>query len=153
MEIPPNVYLMLFDFMDKFGSSPYFKPALILGGIFFFIILFALVRKHIFEVSMKGAVFGFVSGVIIMLVLDLIIVFGMADKNKVASITKGENRQAAIQDIFISGVSEIGNVLGVSTKAVPKTQKPKDVEEVISSYLNLPQDEAKKFKDLLCPNN
>lgn len=153
MSIPPNVYLTLFDFMEKFGSSPYFKPVIILGGIFIFIVLFALVRKHIFQLSMRGAIFGFVAGVIIMLVLDLIIIFGMADKNKMAELTKGENRQAAIQDIFISGVSGIGNVLGVSTKAVPKTQKPTDVEEVIASYLNLPQDDAQKFKDLLCPNH
>lgn len=151
MQIPADPYLLLFEFWQKFGQSVYLKPAIIIGSIFFFVVLIALVRKHIFQLSMRGAVFGFVAGIIVMLILDLIIIFGIADKTKVSKLSASENRQEAVQEIFISGISNLGNVLGVSTTARPKTQKPKALEEVISGYLSLPSSDAEKFKVLLCP--
>ena len=151
MSVPSDPYLILFNFWEKFGDSLYLKPALIAGGIFFFIILLAMVRKHIFKLSMRGAVFGFVLGIIVMILLDLIIIIGMADKNKVKKLTAQEDRQGAIQEIFISGVSGLGNVLGMSTTTAPKVKKNKSVEEVIGDFLSLPPSEADKFKNLLCP--
>lgn len=149
--MPVDPYILILNFWDKFGQSPYFKFALIGGGVFVFIILLAMVKKHIFEISMKGATFGFFLGLIVMLVLDLILIFGMADKTKLAKLTSGDNRQEAIQEVFISGVSGLGNVLGVTTTSNPKKEKPKIVEEIIHDYLSLPKDDAEKFKTLLCP--
>lgn len=151
MNISTDPYVLLFEFWQRFGQSPYFKTALIAGGLFVLFLLIALVRKHIFQLSMRGAVFGFFAGIILMLILDLIIIFGMADKNKVKQLTTEKNRQEALQEIFISGVTSLGNVLGVSTTATPKDKAPKTVEEVIGDYLNLSPAEAAKFKNLLCP--
>lgn len=151
MNISADPYVLLFEFWQKFGQSPYLKPALIIGGLFVLFLLIALVRKHIFQLSMRGAVFGFLAGIIMMFLLDLIIIFGMADKNKVKKLTTEKNRQEAVQEIFISGVTGLGNVLGVSTTATPKDKAPKTVEEVIGDYLNFSPAEAAKFKNLLCP--
>lgn len=149
--MPSDPSLLAYTFLDKAVNWVYLKPALIIGGILILFLLFALVRKHIFQLSMRGAVFGFVTGIIMMLLLDLIIIFGMADKAKVGELTKSENQKETFQEIFISGVSGLSNVLGVSTNATPKNKKPKTVEEIIGEYLDLSDTDAEEFKSLLCP--
>jgi len=149
--MPSDPSFLAYTFLDKAVNWVYFKPVLIIGGIFVLVFLFALVRKHIFQLSMRGAVFGFVTGIIMMLLLDLIIIFGMADKAKLGELTESESQKETFQEIFISGVSGLSNVLGVSTNATPKNKKPKTVEEVIGDYLNLSDGDAQKFRDLLCP--
>lgn len=149
--VPTDPYLLFFSFWNNFANSSFFKPAMLIGGAFIFVMLMALVKKHIFEISMKGAGFGFLAGVIVMILLDLIFIVGLADKSKMSRLVSEENRQAVVQDIFISGVSGLGGVLGVSTTTTPKTEKPTNVEKVIADYLKLPTDDASKFKVLLCP--
>lgn len=151
MEMPFNPYLLIFNFWEKVMSSPYSKLILVVGGVFLLVVLLALVRKHIFQLSMRGAVFGFVAGIILMLLLDLVIIFGMADKTKINKLSLGENRQEATQEIFISGISNLSRVLGVSTKSAPEKKKPLTIEEAVSYYLDLSEKDAEKFKSLLCP--
>lgn len=151
MDLPFNPYLLLFNLQEKFLSSPYLKLIIVFGLLFFFVVLLGLVRKHIFQISLKGAVFGFVLGIILMILLDLIILFGISDKEKLKRLISGENRPEMAAEVITSGVSNLTRVLGVSTTVVNKNQKPKNVEEVISDYLSLPQSDAQKFKNLLCP--
>ncbi len=151
MRLPFDPYLLLFNFWEQFATSSYFKLAVIVAGVFVMVILLAMVRKHIFRLSMKGAVFGFITGVIVMLLLDLMIIFGMTDKSKIDNLSQKENRQEAFQEIILSGMNNLGNVLGVATTTLPKETKPVTLEELVGEYLNLPKNDAEKFKGLLCP--
>ncbi|MDP3994747.1 MAG: hypothetical protein Q8P91_02870 [bacterium] len=100
--MPSDPWLVIAYLTATYGNSPYVKiGAAVLGG-FIFLLLFGMVRKHIFEVSMRGALFGFVAGILLMVILDLAIIFGMTDKTKVAKLNQEQNREAAIQEIIIS---------------------------------------------------
>ncbi|MDP3994744.1 MAG: hypothetical protein Q8P91_02855, partial [bacterium] len=69
--IPTDPWLIIAYLTATYGNSPYLKiGAAVLGG-FVFLLLFGMVRKHIFQVSMRGAVFGFVAGILLMVILDL----------------------------------------------------------------------------------
>lgn len=149
MQIPTDPYLLFFNFFEKFGNSPYLKLVVILFGVFIFILLLAFVREHIFKISMRGAVFGFFLGVLLVLLFDLIIVAALADKSKIQTLFSGERREQALGEVVVSGVTNLSRVLGVSTIITPR--KPKTAQEVIGNFLSLPNEEAKKVKDLLCP--
>ncbi|MDZ4210007.1 MAG: hypothetical protein U1C56_02405, partial [Candidatus Curtissbacteria bacterium] len=97
--------------------------------------------------------FGFVAGILLMVILDLAIIFGMTDKTKVAKLNQEQNREAAIQEIIISGFTNLGNVLGVNTSISPKSSPKKSTkaEDVLNSYWQLPPSDSQKFKELLCP--
>ena len=151
MRLPFDPYLLFFNFWEKFATSSYFKLAIVVGGVFVLVILLAMVRKHIFQISMKGAVFGFVTGIILMLLVDLIIILGMADKSEIDDLSQKENRQEVFGQIILSGMNNLGNVLGVATTVSSKEKKPVTLEELIGLYLNLPKKEAEKFENLLCP--
>ncbi len=151
MQLPFDPYYYFFQAAEKFSGTAYFSQAVIVGGVLLILVLFILVRRHIFNISMRGAFFGFLLGVILMILLDLIIVLGMADKAKIGKLLEKETRQEAISEVFISGVANLGHILGVSATTVPKTTKAQGVEEVIAGFLSLPEADAQKFKGLLCP--
>lgn len=85
-----------------------------------------------------------------MILIDLVIIFGFVDKSKVQKLASPDARREAVGEIFISGVTNIGNVLGVST-VTTTSQKPKTAQEVVGDFMNLPESEAKKVRSLLCP--
>jgi len=145
-----NFYLLLFNLTQKFSDSPYIKIILIFLLSFIFIILFAYVQKRIFQISFKGAVFGFFLGVVLMLIFDLIVVVAFSDREKIKKLFSPENRQEAVWEILISGTENLNNkILGVSTIISPR--KPKTAQEVISDILFLPDEEARKVRNLICP--
>ncbi|PJE67641.1 hypothetical protein COU95_01280 [Candidatus Shapirobacteria bacterium CG10_big_fil_rev_8_21_14_0_10_40_9] len=144
-----NFYLLLFNLYQKFGNSPYIKLIIILFFTFLFVVLLAYVRKHIFQISMRGTVFGFFLGMVLVLVFDLIILAALADKTKIQKLFSGEKRQEALGEVVISGVNNLSKILGVSTIVSPR--KPKTAQEVISDILLLPDEEAQKVKNLICP--
>lgn len=137
-------------FYEKFGNSPYLRLILVLLVAFIFVLLFAYVREHVFKISMKGAIFGFFLGVIFVLLFDLIVLVTISDRGKLQSLFSGEKRQEALGELIVSGVSNLNQTLGVATIVSPR--KPKTAQEVIGYILSLPDEEAQKIKDLLCPN-
>ena len=126
-------------------------PVVIAGGALVFILLLALVKKHIFEISMKGAGFGFVLGVIVILALDLIVIFGVSDKEKLKGLSSQETRQEAISEVLVSGLGNINKVLGASSVKVTKTTKQQPIEDVLAGFMTLSDSDATKVKELLCP--
>lgn len=98
---------------------------------------------------MRGAVFGFFLGVILMLLFDLIIIAAMADKAKIQALFSPEKRQEAFGELVISGANNLSKILGVSTIVSPR--KPKTAQEVIGDILLLPSEESQKVKNLICP--
>lgn len=142
-----NVNLLFWDLFFKAQHSPYAKVVLIVLGGFGFILLLSLVRKHVFSLSMHGAVFGFVAGIILMLVIDLLIIFGLADKQARQNLTKTKIKTETFEGLLVSGFNNLSKVLGVSTVS---SKKPKSGQEVINEIFLLPKEETRKVKELLC---
>ncbi len=149
MKFSFDPYLLLFSLSEKASRSPYLKLVIVIFVAFIFILLLAYVREHIFKISMRGAVFGFFLGMVLMLLFDLVIIAALADKNKIQTLFSQEKRQGAFGEIMVSGLTNLNKILGVSTIVSPR--KPKTAQEVISDILLLPSEESQKVKNLICP--
>jgi hypothetical protein len=149
MAMTNNFYLLLFDFYQKFADSPYLKFFVVFVLFFFLVLLLSLVRKHIFQISARGALFGFVVGIILMIFLDLIIIFSLGDKTKIQKLFSEERKAEHFREVIISGMDNLSRVLGVSTITTP--QKPKTAQEIILEIMALPDAEAKQIKKIVCP--
>jgi len=84
-----------------------------------------------------------------MVIINLIIVLGLTDNDKVQKLIMAEKRGQAAGEVLISGLSNLGNVLGVSSWDSP--QRAKTAQEVVNDFLALPQDESQKVRSLFCP--
>jgi len=105
-------------------------------------------RHLIFHFHKSGATFGFIIGVALMLFLNLVIIFGLSDKEKLRKVFTKEGGKQALGEAVASGVNNLTNVLGASTFVTVK--KPKNAEEVLLYFLALPVDEANKVRENIC---
>lgn len=149
MKAPLDPYFLLFKVSDLLLNSPYLKIGIVILGIFIFILLLGWARKHIFKISMRGATFGFVLGIILVLLLDLIIIAAMADKSKFQKLFSKDKRGEALGEVVISGITNLNQVLGVSIMVA--SRKPQTAQEVLNELLLLPPDQSQKVKNLFCP--
>lgn len=101
------------------------------------------------EHALHGSLFGIVIGIIIMLIVDLIVIAGLSDKSKLQKITSGEAGPEVIKEITFSGMTNLSRVLGSQT--IISAHKVTTAQELISDFLGLPDEEAVKVRDLLCP--
>lgn len=148
MAIFKKVNVLFWDLISQAQDSGYLKIVGIFVGIFVIFSLLALARKYLFKISMRGTMMGFVLGLILMIILDLVIIIGLSDKEALAQLKEGEKRGEAAQEVLVSGFSNLGKVLGVSTVS---SKKPKNAQEVLNQIFLLPQSEAEKVKDFICP--
>jgi uncharacterized membrane protein len=149
MKAPIDPYLVLFQISNLLSSWPYLKLAIIVVSVFVFIVLLAYVRVHIFKISMQGAVFGFFSGALLIIVLDLIVIFAFADKEKIKQIFSQNDSKKAFSEVVFSGVTNLNKILGASTTII--SQKPKNAREVVEEILLMNENEVEKVKTILCP--
>ena len=84
-----------------------------------------------------------------MILVDLIIIAGLSDKSKLEKITSGEAGPEIVKEIAFSGMSNLSKVLGAQTIITPR--KVMTAKQLINDFLGLPDDEAEKVRDLLCP--
>lgn len=148
MAIFKKVNVLFWDLASQAQDSGYLKIVGIFVGIFVIFSLLALARKYLFKISMRGTMMGFVLGLILMIILDLAIIIGLSDKKALAQLKEGERKAEAAQEVLVSGFSNLGRVLGVSTVS---SKKPKNAQEVLNQIFLLPQSEAEKVKDFICP--
>lgn len=148
MPIDPN--LILFQINSAISKFPYWRYLLIGFLVFLLLFVFGKERHLIFRSHKRGAIFGFIFGVLLILFLDAVVILGIADRSKLKDLLFGkEQRQALVGEVIYSGLNNLNNVLGVSTFIAPK--KAKNAEEVIHYFLSLPDNEALKVKKTLCP--
>lgn len=143
-----KINLFFWEALGKAQDTGYIRIAAIFLGVFVVFSLLALARKYLFKVSMHGVSLGFVLGIVLMIILDLIIIIGLSDKEALAELKKGEKRKEATQEILVSGFSNLGKVLGVSV--APSSKKPKNAQEILNQLFALPKEEAQKVKDFIC---
>lgn len=145
-----SLILSFSQIVTSISKFPYTRYIIIALAVFLLLFVFGKERHLIFHSHKKGAVFGFFFGILLMIVIDAVLVLGMADRTKLQNLVTGkEQRKALVEDIVISGLNNLNKVLGTSAiVAGPKVNK---AEEVVGSFMRLPADEANRARDLLCP--
>ena len=149
LNLPFDPWFVLFQITDKLSNWPYIKLALILITIFIFVMLMAYVRVHIFKISMQGALFGFFLGVIIVIIFDILVIFALADREKIQALFDRDKPKEAVSEVIFSGMANLNKTLGATTTVI--TKKPKTAQEVIGEILVMPETDAQKVKTLICP--
>jgi hypothetical protein len=147
--LPFDPWLIIFQITDKLANWPYIKLALILITVFVFVMLMAYVKVHIFKISMQGALFGFFLGMLLVIIFDILVIFALADKEKIQGLFNRDKPKEAISEVIFSGMTNLNKTLGATTTVI--TKKPKTVQEIIGEILLLPDSDAQKVKTLICP--
>lgn len=142
-------FFVLFNQSQQSSFGPYLKIILIVALVFLLVLVMARTRKIFIEHALHGGIFGIVIGILLMLIIDLIILAGLADKSKLQKITSGEAGPEIMKEIAFSGMTNLSRVLGSQTIIRPR--KVSTAQELINDFLGLPDEEATKVRDLLCP--
>jgi len=142
-------FFKLFNSLQQSGLGPYLKIIFVVFFAFIMILALARTKKLFIKSSLHGLHYGIIIGILIMLVVDLIIIAGLSDKSKLQKITSGEAGPEIIKEIAFSGMTNLSQVLGAQTIIAPR--KVMTAKELINDFLGLPDDEATKVRNLLCP--
>jgi len=142
-------FFKLFNNLQQSGLGPYLKIIFVVLFSFIIVLTLARTRKLFIKSSFQGLNHGIIIGILIMLVVDLIILAGLSDKSKLEKIVSGEAGPEIIKEIAFSGMTNLSQVLGSQTIIAPR--KVMTAKELINDFLGLPDDEATKVRDLLCP--
>ncbi len=142
-------FFKLFNQFQESGLGPYLKIILVVLFSFFIILVLARTRKLFVKSSFQGAWFGLAAGIILMILVDLIIIIGLSDKSKLEKLASGEAGPEVVKEIVFSGMSNLSRTLGA--KAIFSPRRSLTAKELINDFLSMPEDEAEKVRDLLCP--
>jgi hypothetical protein len=142
-------FFVLFNQSQQSSFGPYLKIILIVALCFLLVLVMARTRRIFIEHALHGGVFGIVIGIILMLIVDLIVIAGLSDKSKLQKITSGEAGPEVMKEIAFSGMTNLSRVLGSQT--IISARKVTTAQELINDFLGLPDEEAAKVRDLLCP--
>ena len=146
---PELILYNLYPLFEKLAQSPYLKIILVVVLSFVLLLVLARTRKVFIEHAVRGGVFGFVLGMVFILMVDLIIIVGLSDKTKLQKITSGEAGPEIVKEVALSGLVNLSKVLGAQT--ILPTRRSLTAKDIISDFISLSDSEAEKVRDLLCP--
>jgi len=125
------------------------QAALIVVLLFLLVLTLAYTRRHMIGWSFRGMHFGFIAGILFILILEAVVFIG----GKTAfSESQNTKLPGNIQGLLQKGRKDLINVLGLSTEEIPKSdakEKP-NIRSVLKDYENLSSDEAKIFRRSIC---
>jgi len=146
---PELILYNLYPLFERLAKSPYLKIILVVVLSFVLLLVLARTRKVFIEHALHGGVFGFILGMVLMLMIDLVIIAGLADKTKLQKITSGEAGPEIVKEVALSGLVNLSKVLGAQT--ILPARRSLTAKDIISDFLSLSDSEAEKVRDLLCP--
>lgn len=99
-------------FYEQIYTLPLFRFGLIVVAILFLLFSIGLIRQHYFHLTMRGANFGFLAGVLFTLVLETAGLFLLLYGPRGIEIVMGRRSRGEIAEMTKEGVGKIGAVLG-----------------------------------------
>ncbi len=127
----------------------YAQAALIVFLIFVLILLMAQFRRHFFDWSIKGAVFGIFFGFLLALVLEGFLLIG--GRTALTGVLGWKNAPAPISLALDAGRSKLIQVLGIKDQ-IPSSFAKENI--TVSGAVNLLQSlnpsDVKKVKTIFC---
>jgi hypothetical protein len=127
----------------------YAQAALIVFLVFILILLMAQFRRHFFDWSVKGAVFGIFFGFLLALVLEGFLLVG--GRTALTGVLGWKNAPAPISLALDAGRSKLIQVLGIKD-AVPSSfaKGNTTVSGAVSLLQSLNPSDVKKVKAIFC---
>lgn len=130
-------------------SVSHAQAALIIFLVFILILLMAQFRRHFFDWSIKGAVFGIFFGFLLALVLEGFLIIG--GRTALTGILGWKNAPAPISLALDAGRNKLIQVLGIKDQ-VPSSFAKEDttVAGAIELLQSLTPTDIKKVKTIFC---
>lgn len=139
-------FLQILNFYEQIYDLPLFRFGLLTVAILFFLFTVGLVRQHYFHLTMRGANFGFLAGVIFVLVIEslgmMILIYGP----RAFEIVLGKYSMTEVAQLTKQGVGRVGAVLGQTTCANDRPTATSILEEIPK----LSKIEEDKVRYVLC---
>lgn len=130
-------------------SVPYIQAAAIILLIFILVLTLAQVRRHFFNWSAKGAVFGIFLGFLLALVLEGFLIIG--GKTAITEILGWKNAPKPIVNVLDMGRSRLVNVLGLNDEIpISAAKSGFTAKDLVVFFQNLNPTEAEKAKKIIC---
>lgn len=127
----------------------YAQAALIVFLIFVLILLMAQFRRHFFDWSIKGAVFGIFFGFLLALVLEGFLLVG--GRTALTGVLGWKNAPAPISLALDAGRSKLIQVLGIKDQIPSSFAKESiTVSGAVSFLQSLNPSDVKKVKAIFC---
>ena len=131
-----------------------FAPSIYQAGaivvlLFILILLFAQMRRHFMNWSIKGALFGIFFGFLLALILEGFLVIG--GRTALTEFLGWKNPPKPVADLVDMSREKIVDVMGV-TAEIPSSVAKEDptVDDAIEVFQTLDPSESKKAKSLIC---
>lgn len=134
------------DLISTIIFTPYFRIGYTVFSIFIIIALIGYVRKHYFKLTMKGAHFGFVLGVIFVLVGELATVVIALYGYHTLDILSFKKNPQQIMELTRQSVGKFNHVLGATQSSTQKISATSILEELPQ----LSKQEEDKVKSIIC---
>ena len=144
-----SIFLKNLNNLQQTGLSPYLKIIFAVLFAFFIVLVLARTRKLFVKSSFQGAVYGLIMGIILMVIFDLIIIVGLSDKAQLEKLASGEGGPEIVKEVAFSGMTNLSRVLGA--RAIITPRRSLTAKELINDFLSMPEEEAEKVRNLLCP--
>lgn len=130
-------------------SPAYWQAGAVIFLVFLLFLMFAQMRRHFLDWSVKGALFGIFFGFLLALILEGFLIIG--GKTALTEFLGWKNPPKPFSTALEIGRSKLVNVLGVTDEIPHSNAKEQPVyNSVIQSYQSLSPSDAKQVKALIC---
>lgn len=127
----------------------YIQAAVIIGLVFFLVLLMAQFRRHFVDWSLKGALFGIFFGFLLALILEGFLIVG--GRTALTGILGWKNPPPMLSNALDLGKNKLIQVLGVKDQ-IPLTFAKEEVgvAGAVETLQSLNPSDLKKVKAILC---
>lgn len=136
--------------LGKIHFAPsYLQAGAIVLLLFILVLVVAQVRRHLFEYSLKGALFGLFFGFLLVLILEGFLIIG--GKTVATEILGWQNPPKPVLSILDAGRGKLIDVLGINAE-IPTSvaQEKPSWEKVIEAFQKLDPAQVKRAKTIIC---
>jgi hypothetical protein len=136
--------------LGKIHFAPsYLQAGVIVFLLFILVLTVAQVRRHLFEYSLKGALFGLFFGFLLALILEGFLIIG--GKTAVTEVLGWQNPPKPILSALDVGRGKLIDVLGITDEiSISVAQEKPSWNDVIEAFQKLDPAQVKKAKDIIC---
>ncbi len=135
-------YFQYLSWQDIVNDAPLFNKVLFVACFFALVILFGMVRRHVFHLTMNGAIFGVVMGVLLVILAEVALVMGGKIVIQQAGGTGGSQQVVGGLNQVL-GASGLGPVISVDEKGAGG-------DEVLQGFVKLSATDAAKVYEAIC---
>jgi len=138
--------------LGKFSfSSSYVQAGAVVALLFILVLMLAQLRRHLFDWSIKGALFGLFFGFLLALVLEGFLIIG--GKTAVTQVLGWKDPPKPLENILEVGRNKLIQILGEEVEIkIPAaiTKLNPTLKDGITFFQSLNPSEAQKLKNFIC---